>query len=54
MEWTIKPVLAISNQNLPNGNMLCLKLLVTAMSDKQNLEKLNEFEEWRNAKPEEI
>jgi hypothetical protein len=28
--------------------------LVDAMSNKENEEKLNDFEEWRNAKPEEI
>jgi len=28
--------------------------LVDAMSDKKNIEKLNDFKEWRDAIPEEI
>jgi hypothetical protein len=31
-----------------------LSALVDAMSDKGKMENLNEFEEWRDAKPEEI
>jgi len=31
-----------------------LSALVDAMSNKANMKKLNDFEEWRDAKPEEI
>ena len=54
MEWTMHPVLDHIKPKLTAPQHSLLTALVAAMSDKQNLEKLNHFEEWRDAKPEEI
>lgn len=54
MKWTMQPVLDHIKPQIKEHQHAFLSALVDAMSDKQNLEKLNDFEEWRDAKPEEI
>jgi hypothetical protein len=54
MEWTMQPVLDHIKPQITDHQHAFLSALVDAMSDKQNLEKLNDFPEWRDAKPEEI
>jgi hypothetical protein len=54
MLWTMQPVLNHIKPKLTERQHTLLTALVAAMSDKQNLEKLNDFKEWRDAKPEEI
>jgi hypothetical protein len=54
MEWTMQPVLDHIKPQLTEQQHALLSALVDAMSDEQNLKKLNEFNEWRDAKPEEI
>jgi hypothetical protein len=54
MEWTMQPVLDHLKPKLTEQQHKLLSGLVDYMSYKQNLEKLNDFEEWRDAKPEKI
>jgi tetratricopeptide (TPR) repeat protein len=54
MSWTMQPVLDHIKPQLTGQQHALLSALVNAMSDKQNLEKLNNFQEWKDAKPEEI
>ena len=54
MEWTMQPVLDHIKPKLTEQQHALLSALIDAMSDKQNLEKMNKFEAWRNAIPEEI
>jgi tetratricopeptide (TPR) repeat protein len=54
MEWTMHPVLNHIKPKLTERQYTLLTALVAAMSNKTNMEKLNYFEEWRDAKPEEI
>ena len=54
MKWTMQPVLDHIKPHITEHQHALLSALVNAMSDKQNLEKLNVFEEWKNAEPEEI
>jgi tetratricopeptide (TPR) repeat protein len=54
MNWTMQPVLDHIKPQITEQQHTLLSALVTAMSNKINMEKLNEFEEWRDAKPEEI
>lgn len=54
MEWTMQPVLDHIKPQLTEEQHDLLVALVDTMSDKANLAKLNEFEEWRNAEPMEI
>jgi tetratricopeptide (TPR) repeat protein len=53
-EWTMLPVLDHIKPKLTEHQYALLTALVDAMSDKQNLAKLNDFEVWRNAKEIEI
>jgi len=50
--WSMKLVLDYIKPKLSDHQHAFLSALVDAMSDKQNLEKLNDFPEWRAAKPE--
>jgi len=50
----MQPVLEHFKPRLTEHQHALLSSLVDGMSDKQNLEKLNDFEEWRDAKPEKI
>ena len=52
--WSMQPVLDHVKPQVTEHQHALLSAMVAAMSDKQNLDKLNEFEEWRDAKPEEI
>lgn len=54
MEWAMQPVLDHIKPRLTEQRYALLSALVDAMNDKTNLQKLNDFEEWRNAKQEEI
>jgi hypothetical protein len=54
MNWTMQPVLDHIKPQITEHQHALLSALVDAMSDKVNLEKLNEFEEWSDAKPEKI
>jgi hypothetical protein len=54
MGWTMQPVLDHIKPKLSEHQHAFLSALVDAISAKQNLEKLNEFPEWRDAKPEGI
>jgi hypothetical protein len=50
----MQPVLDHIKPKLSKQQHALLSALVNAMSDKQNLEKLNDFVEWRDAKPIEL
>ncbi|MBK6966903.1 MAG: tetratricopeptide repeat protein [Bacteroidales bacterium] len=52
--WNMQPVLDHIRPQITEYQHAFLSALVDAMSKKDNLEKLNEFTEWRNAKPDEI
>ena len=54
MEWTMQPVLDHIKPQITERQYAFLSALVAAMSNKANMEKLNDFAEWRDAKPEEI
>lgn len=54
MEWTMQPVLDHIKPQLSEQQHALLSALVDAMSNKENLEKLNDLKEWRDTKPEEI
>ena len=49
MEWTMQPVLDHIKSQLSEHQHAFLAALVDAMSNKQNLEKLNDFKEWKDA-----
>lgn len=50
MGWAMQPILDHINPKITKTQHALLTALVAAMSDKQNLQKLNDFPEWRNAK----
>jgi tetratricopeptide (TPR) repeat protein len=54
MEWTMEPVLDHLKPKLKEEDHALLTALVAALSDKQKITVLNNFPEWRDAKPEEI
>ena len=54
MDWTMQPVLDHIKPQLTEQQHALLGVLLDVMCDKKNLEKLNDFEEWKNAKPEEF
>jgi hypothetical protein len=54
MEWKMQPALDHIKPQITEHQYALLSALVAAMSYKANLEKLNDFEEWRNSKPEDI
>jgi hypothetical protein len=54
MDWHMKPVLEQIKPQIKESQYVLLSALVDALSDKKNLEKLNDFAEWRDAKPEEL
>ena len=54
MEWTMKPVMDHLVPKITPAQHQFLIALVDALSNKQNLEKLNEFSEWRNSVPKDI
>ena len=49
MEWTMNPVLEHIKPQISEHQHALLSALVDAMSNKTNLEKLNDFDEWRVA-----
>lgn len=51
MEWTMTPVLEHLKPKLAPENHAFLTALVAAMSDKENLSSLDQFPQWREAKP---
>ncbi len=54
MEWKMQAVLDHIKPQITEHQHAFLAALVDAMSNKANLEKLNDFAEWGDAKPEEI
>jgi len=54
MEWTMKHVLDHIKPQITEQQHAFLSSLVDGLSYKQNLAKLNDFKEWKDAKPEEI
>jgi len=54
MEWAMQPVLDHIKAQITTRQYAFLSALVAAMSEQANHEKLNDFAEWRDAKPEEI
>lgn len=54
MDWTMQPVLDHIKPKLTEQQYALLSALIDAMSDKQNIKKLNDFAAWRDAIPEEI
>ena len=54
MEWTILPVLDHIKPQITEQQHALLSAFVAAMNNKANMDKLNDFAEWRDAKPEEI
>ena len=53
-EWTMKPVLDHIKPQITEQQHAFLSTLVDSLSEKKNVEKLNEFPEWRDATPEEL
>ena len=47
MDWTMQPVLKHIKPQVTEHQYAFLASLVAALSDKQNLDKLNDFTEWR-------
>ena len=54
MEWTMISVLDHLKPKITEHQHNFLEALVAAMSNKVNMEKMNDFEEWREAKPMEL
>ena len=54
MEWTMQPVLDHIKPQIEEQQHALLSALVDAMSNKANMGKLEDFEEWRDAKLEEL
>jgi len=54
MEWTMEPVLDHLKPKVTVEQHALLSALVDAMSFKENLKKLDDFQEWIEAKPEKI
>ena len=52
--WSMQPVLDHIKPQITMHQHLFLSALINALSDKKNMDKLNDFAEWRDAKPEEI
>ena len=54
MNWIMEPVIDHITPKIKEHQHTFLSALVAAMSNKANLDKLNDFKEWRDAKPEGI
>jgi tetratricopeptide (TPR) repeat protein len=54
MEWTMQPVLDHIKPQITEHQHALLCALVDAFSFKEKVDILNNFEEWRDAKPEEL
>jgi len=54
MVWTMKPVLDHIKPQITEQQHAFLSAIIDALNDKKYLERLNNFEEWRDAKPEEL
>jgi tetratricopeptide (TPR) repeat protein len=54
MDWSMNIVLTHIKHQISDYQFSFLSALVGALSAKQNIEKLNEYSEWINAKPEKI
>jgi hypothetical protein len=54
MEWTMQPVLDHIKPKITDQQYAFLSVLVDALNAKQNLDKLNEFEDWRKVRMEQI
>jgi hypothetical protein len=52
MIWAMDPILDHLKPRLTASDHALLTALVAALSDRANLEKLDEFPEWQEAKPE--
>jgi tetratricopeptide (TPR) repeat protein len=51
MEWNMSLILNHIKRKLTDEEHTLLTALIAALSDRKNVEKLNEFAEWREAKP---
>ncbi len=51
MKWTMQPVLDHLKPRLTDNDHALLTALVDAMSDRANVEKMDVFRQWRDAKP---
>jgi hypothetical protein len=54
MDWRMKPVLEQIEPQIKESQFTLLSTLVDVLSHSINIEKLNDFAEWRDAKPEEL
>jgi len=53
-EWTMKPLLDQIKPKITESQHAFLSALIDGLSAKENLEKMNDFPEWKESEPKEI